>query len=173
MSPVIAWSAFAGAWLLVAGPVYQAALELSAEEIEREAIAAVQKEAEPPRVSTWWWLLPPVGYLLSRRQYRAYRRDVMTSLTRSQREQLVRFTDKANGWIFIALGAFLVAIADTWQVRELYGWPLWIYVLVVAGMIFACAFNTAFRMKRSDDMLHLNDAPAGDAGDAGQPAVSG
>jgi hypothetical protein len=101
-----------------AGPVYQAALELSAEEVEREAIAAAKKEVEPPRVSAWWWLLPPVGYLLSRRQRHAYRQDVMTALTRTQLEQLVRFSDKANAWIFIALGAFLVAIADTWKVRN-------------------------------------------------------
>jgi hypothetical protein len=33
----------------------------------------------------------------------------MTSLTRTQLEQLVRFADKASAWIFIALGAFLVA----------------------------------------------------------------
>jgi hypothetical protein len=169
-SEVIAWCAFAGAWLLVAGPVYQAALELSAEEIERGAIAAAKEQVEPPRVSAWWWLLPPVGYLLSRRQRRAYRRDVMTSLPRAQLEQLVRFSDKANGWIFIALGAFLVAIAGTWQIRELYEWPLWVYLLVVAGMIFACTFNTAFRMKRSHDVLNLSGAqPA----DAGEPATSG
>jgi hypothetical protein len=34
---------------------------------------------------------------------------------------------------------------------------------VIAGMIFACTFNTAFRMKRSHDVLHLNDIQAGDA----------
>jgi hypothetical protein len=152
-SEVIAWSAFAGAWLLVAGPVYQAALELTAEEVERDAISAAKDQVELPRMSAWWWLLPPVGYLLSRRQHRVYRVSVMTSLTRQQLEQLVRFADKANGWIFIALGAFLVAIADTWQIRELYRWPLWLYILVMAVMLFGCAFNTAVRMKRSHDIL--------------------
>jgi hypothetical protein len=170
MSEVIAWSAFAGAWLLVAGPVYQAALELTAEEVERDAIDAAKNRVELPRTSAWWWLLPPVGYLLSRRQHRAYRVSVMTSLTRTQLEQLVRFADKANGWIFIALGAFLVAIADTWQLREIYRWPLWLYVLVMAVMLFACAFNTAIRMKRSHDVLQQND---GEAAAAGQRATSG
>jgi hypothetical protein len=161
MSSFIAWSAAAGAWLLVAGPVYQAALELSAEEVEREAIAAAKDKVELPRTSAWWWLLPPVGYLLSRRQHRGYRQSVMTSLTRSQLEQLVRFADKANAWIFIALGAFLVAIAETWQLREIYRWPLWAYAAVVAVMLFACAFNTALRMKRSHDILNDTEDAAG------------
>ena len=169
MSSVIAWSAFAGAWLLVAGPVYQAALELTAEEVERDAIDAAKNRVEVPRTSAWWWLLPPVGYVLSRRRHRAYRVSVMTSLTRKQLEQLVRFADKANGWIFIALGAFLVAIADTWQIRELYHWPLWVYILLVAVMMFASAFNTAIRMKRSHDILGSAGSEAAVTGQRAAP----
>lgn len=157
MSPVIAWSAFAGAWLLVAGPVYQAALELTAEQVERDAISAAKDRVELPHMSAWWWLLPPLGYVLTRRQHRAYRVSVMSSLTRTQLEQLIRFADKANGWIFIALGAFLVAIAETWQLREIYDWPLWAYFLAVLVMLLSCAANTALRMKRSHDLLQAND----------------
>jgi hypothetical protein len=72
--------------------------------------------------------------------------------------------------IFIALGAFLVAIADTWQLREIYRWPLWVYILVVAVMLLASAFNTAIRMKRSHDILGQNDSQAAAAG---QRATSG
>jgi hypothetical protein len=40
MDQVIAWAGFLGAWLLVAGPLYQGALELSAEEVDREGMEA-------------------------------------------------------------------------------------------------------------------------------------
>lgn len=138
--------------------------------MEREAIETAKSRVELPRMSAWWWLLPPVGYVLSRRQHRGYRQSVMTSLTRKQLEQLIRFADKANGWIFIALGAFLVAIADTWQLREIYHWPPWVYILVMAVMLFASAFNTAIRMKRSHDILNSAD---GEAAATGQRARSG
>jgi hypothetical protein len=169
MSAVITWSAFAGAWLLVAGPVYQAALELSAELIEREIIETAKQQVPRPRFSSWWWLLPPVGYVLTRRVRRDYRNDVLTALTRTQREQLVRFSDKANAWIFIASGAFLAAVADTWHVREVYEWPLWVFFAVLVVMVFACTFNTAYRMKRSDDTLHLGDTQAAGAGQPTTP----
>jgi hypothetical protein len=41
MNQVIAWVGFLGAWLLVAGPLYQGALELREEEVDREGIAAL------------------------------------------------------------------------------------------------------------------------------------
>ena len=60
MESLIAWSGFLGAWLLVAGPIYQAVIELEAEAFERDAVAAVSAMVEPPpRTSAWWWLLPP------------------------------------------------------------------------------------------------------------------
>ena len=36
MNQVIAWAGFLGAWLLVAGPLYQGAIELREEEVDRE-----------------------------------------------------------------------------------------------------------------------------------------
>jgi hypothetical protein len=45
---VIAWARFAGAWLLVAGPLYQGSVELVELDLDREGIqgkaAAVQAE---------------------------------------------------------------------------------------------------------------------------------
>ena len=38
MSQMIAWAAFLAAWLLVAGPLYQGALELREEDVDREGI---------------------------------------------------------------------------------------------------------------------------------------
>jgi hypothetical protein len=116
----IAWAGFAGSWLLVAGPVYQAAIDFQAEDLERSAIRdAADATAKPPPFSRWWWLIPPVGYALQIRRSRADRRGVMTVLTSAQMELLVRFGNKATGWILISLGAFPVALTETWTLRGL------------------------------------------------------
>jgi hypothetical protein len=150
----IAWAGFAGSWLLVAGPVYQAAIDFQAEDIERDAIRdAADAAAKPPPFSRWWWLIPPVGYALQLRRSRAYRRSVMNILTHGQMEQLVRFGNKATGWILISLGAFLVALTETWTLRDVYDWPLAVYVLVVVVMLLASALYTAVRLRRTDHLM--------------------
>ena len=45
---LIAICGFVGGWLLVAGPVWQAALELAEEEIDQEAIEHVKQIVQPP-----------------------------------------------------------------------------------------------------------------------------
>ncbi len=150
----IAWAGFAGAWLLVAGPVYQAAIDFEAGDIERDMIRdAAESAAPPPPFSRWWWLIPPAGYALQLRRRRAYQRSVMNVLTNAQLEQLVRFGNKAAGWILISTGAFLIALTETWTLKNVYRWPLAVYVPVVAVMLLACALYTAVRLKRTDDII--------------------
>jgi hypothetical protein len=159
---VIAWAGFAGAWLLVAGPIYQAAIELAAEDIERDAIQeASLSAAAPDRPSGWWWLVPPVGYVLWMRRQRQHRRAIMSLLTPVQMEQLVRFGNKATAWIYISGGAFLVALAETWVLREDYRWPVAVYAAVIVVMLAACAANTALRLKRTRDMVPESAWPPG------------
>ena len=45
MNEVIAWVTFAGAWLLVAGPLYQGAVELDELDVDREAIEVIKASA--------------------------------------------------------------------------------------------------------------------------------
>ncbi|HEX3929817.1 MAG TPA: hypothetical protein VHW64_03885 [Nocardioides sp.] len=64
MEHVIAWAGSLGAWPLVAGPVYQAAIELHEEEVDRDALLATKDAVPRPRpLSGWWWLLPPIAFL--------------------------------------------------------------------------------------------------------------
>ncbi|MGH7241467.1 MAG: hypothetical protein ACREGB_04175, partial [Candidatus Saccharimonadales bacterium] len=61
METFVLWLGFIGAWLLFAGPIYQAALELQDEDIEMDRIRAAGRKVEKPAdVSVWWWLLPPI-----------------------------------------------------------------------------------------------------------------
>jgi hypothetical protein len=147
MNQVIAWVGFLGAWLLVAGPLYQGALELREEEVDREGIeASTARVPRPDPPSPWWWLLPPAVYLIRRHRGNAFRQAALAQLTQTQREQFASFINKAVGWFTVAVGAFLLAVEQTWQVIERYRWPVWLFWLLIVVMLGACVLNTALRM---------------------------
>lgn len=145
---MIAWARFAGAWLLVAGPLYQAAVELNELDVDREGIhgAAAAVHAARARPSAWWWLLPPVMYVLRHRWYQALRQDMLAQLTETQREQLARFQRKANGWFTVAGGATLLAVGESWQIVRDHDWPVWLFWVLVAVMLIAVVLATAVQM---------------------------
>jgi hypothetical protein len=148
MSVVILWATFAGTWLLVAGPLYQGSAELAELEFDREGIrgraAAVQVAQRRP--SPWWWVLPPVMYLLQRRWYRAVQRAVLPQLTQAQREQMTSVQSKSVGWFTVAAGATLLGAGETWQIVRHYGWPVWVFWLLFVVMLAAAVLNTAVLM---------------------------
>jgi hypothetical protein len=111
MHELIAWCGFLGAWLLFAGPIYQASLELRELEVQREDIeAATEGISQPPPVSAWWWLVPPVKYVFERRRNRAFRRDVMQALPPRELEGLITYLNKATGWLMVGAGGLLIAV---------------------------------------------------------------
>jgi hypothetical protein len=149
MNEVIIWAQFAGAWLLVAGPLYQGSIELDELDIDREGIEGVKRSAigaAPGRPSPWWWLLPPVMYVLRRRWLRAFRQAALAQLTDAQLEQMASFRSKATGWYTVASGAFLLAAGETWEVTRHYDWPVWVFWALMVVMLLACLLNTAIRM---------------------------
>jgi hypothetical protein len=145
---VIAWITFAGAWLLVAGPLYQGSVELTQLDFDREGIqgkvAAVPVAAGRP--SAWWWLVPPVMYVLRRRWYKSRRQAMLAQLTDTQREQMTSFQSKATGWFTVAAGATLLAAGETWRVVQYHGWPVWLFWVLVVVMLAAAVLNTAVQM---------------------------
>jgi hypothetical protein len=161
MPELIAWCGFFGAWLLVAGPIFQAAVELQEETFERDAFAEAVSSAPPQApISQRWLFLPPVYYAKSTARRRRERDAVVGALTRDQREQLIGFMSKARGWLIVAGGAFLIAIKETWELHEVYEWPVAVFwVLVVVATIAAPAY-TAWQMVRIDRALGTGkDAP--------------
>ena len=158
MSQVMAWAGFLGAWLLVAGPLYQGALELREEDVDREGMeASIAGVPRPEPPSPWWWLLPPVMYVLHRRWARAYRQATFAQLTGLQREQFISFRNKATGWFTVAGGAALLAAGETWHLAEHYDWPVWLFWLLIAVMLTLAVLNTAIRMISDERTRH----PAG------------
>jgi len=148
---VIVWVTFAGAWLLVAGPLYQGSVELNELDVDREGIqdkvvAAQAAQAAQDRPSAWWWLLPPVMYVLHRRWYRELRHSMLAQLTQAQREQLTSFQSKATGWFTVAGGATLLAVGETWQLVEHFDWHVWVFWLLIVVMLTAAVLTTAVLM---------------------------
>ena len=154
MDAVIAWVAFVGSWLLFAGPVYQASLELQEEGLERDRFERVTAGVPNPEpISAWWWLLPPVRYVLERRRWKDHRRTMMTALTVAQRKQLIQYLNKTTGWLFVAFGGFLIAVKETWELSERYEWPMWVFFVLVVAVAAVCLTYTATQMAQSDRMV--------------------
>lgn len=158
MDVFIHWAGFAGAWLLVAGPLFQAATELRDEDLDREQFEKVKTGLpDQERISSWWWLLPPVAYYKNRKSNDAYQKAVMAAMPAAAREQFVGFMNKANGWFTVAAGAFLIALKETWELAEVYELPTLLYFASVIVLSIAAVANTVVRLVRADEMLHLDD----------------
>ena len=158
MNVVIVWAEFLGAWLLVAGPLYQGSVELDELDLDREGIEGIKvtaiQAARDQRPSAWWWLLPPVMYVLRRRWARAFREASAAQLSDTQREQLTVFRSKATGWFTVAAGAALLAAGETWQVTEHYRWPAWAFWLLLVIMIAVSVLYTASQMIGAQHARH-------------------
>ena len=154
MNVVIAWCLFAGSWLLVGGPLYQAAIELHELDMDREGFAAIASQLPRPKMpSAWWWLLPPVMYFLARHANEQNQRAIFAAMNDTQREQFISFRNKAAGWLTVALGATLLAIGETWDITEHYEWPQWVFWALIVFMMASAVLNTALRMLGSDHAL--------------------
>ena len=157
---LIAFCGFVGAWALVIGPVWQAAIELREEDVDEEIFKEARAATpEPPKVSAWWWLLPPVAYYKQSRRQNETRRLMMEALPQEQREITISFLNKANGWLIVALGAFLIAVKETWELIEILHWPAWVFwVLIVLVPILAIA-NAVRRIILTEHVLHPEMGP--------------
>ena len=155
MTYVIGVCGFVGAWFLVAGPIWQAAIELNEQELDREGMTAIQAAIpKPSNISRWWWLVPPLAYFLNNWRMRGYRRQFMDALRPDQLEQSVAFFNKANAWIVVAIGGALLATKETWELSELLHLPLWAFIVAIVVCAFLCVFYTVVRMTSTARMLH-------------------
>ena len=158
---LIAWSGFLGAWLLVAGPLFQAAVELDVEGDRRAGLTRATRAVGPqPPLSPWWWLLPPVAYVLQRRRQRAYRQQVFEALTADEVEDFVEFGNVATGWAMVALGALFIAVKETYELVEVYDWPGGVFAGLLVVMLVLAAANTVVRVRRAHHLVARRAAVA-------------
>lgn len=93
MSAVVSLLSLAGVWLVFAGAVYQATLELRAEVAARELFVAGRKllVVQRPEVSRWWWLVPPVRMVLMRAHVERAQAALFESLSATEYATLVGY----------------------------------------------------------------------------------
>ena len=60
----------------------------------------------------------------------------------------LNFRDVLNGWAYVAAGAALIAVKETWELHEAYEWPEWVFWALIVG--------DAGRLRR----LHAGPLPA-------------
>jgi len=154
MHELILWCGFLGAWLLVAGPIYQAVLELRDEDVERDRIAEVAHTVgRPTPISPWWWLLPPAAYFINKARSDRYRREVMARLSDEDFAAFLSFTNKAAGWLMVGAGGSLIAAKETWELVEGLEWATWVFWLLVVVMLLISAGHAAARSARERDLI--------------------
>lgn len=153
MNEVILWFGFVGAWFLVAGPVHQAAVELHDQQIDRDRLADVGRGVpKPAAVSAWWWLIPPVKYVLERRSSKAYRAEVFDALAPEDRADFVDYMNKATGWLFVGFGGICIAAKETWELLEHHEQHVWLWVVIMVVLAFGSAAYAAATVGRADEM---------------------
>ncbi|HEY4225462.1 MAG TPA: hypothetical protein VGM70_06580 [Pseudolysinimonas sp.] len=160
MSHAIAIVAFLGAWLLFAGPLFQAYLELGAEEVDQASWEAADKAIPKPEgFSLWWWLLPPVAWFKQQARNRRHQQDVLKALDPHITEQAVSFFNKANGWLIVAGGASLLGVKETWELVETWDWPVWIFWVLIVLCPLLCVAYLVTRFVQSERMLGHEKPP--------------
>jgi len=158
METFILWVGFAGAWLLFAGPTYQAAVELQEEDLANDRIkAAGENVAKPPRVSPWWWLLPPVKIYLEKKRSVAYQRMYIRAQLPQDAEAIIAFRNKAYGWMLVAVGGLCIAIKETYDLTEHHAWSHGLFWAITATMAIASIANTVVQLARSKRALSLDN----------------
>ena len=154
METFILWAGFAGAWLLFAGPIYQAALELKEEDIEIDRIKAAGASIPKPKtVSVWWWLLPPMKMLLEQRRSRKYRRVYIESLLPEDIESLISFMNKATAWLLVATGGLCIALKETYELSEHAHWNDYIFWPLVIILVLLSVLHVIARLSRSKNII--------------------
>jgi hypothetical protein len=146
---VIAWCGFLGAWLLFAGPLDQAVREVEDQEFEHESLEeAKARVGEPPPISNWWLLLPPVWWILRQRRESIYRHLVGEAMDDQDLLAFLTIKDVLSAWLYVAAGASLIAVKETWELHEAYEWPEWAFWLLVVGTLSICTGLTVSRTLR-------------------------
>jgi hypothetical protein len=153
---------FVGAWLLVAGPLQQAAMELRQEDARVQRIHAVHAAVPAPRpVSVWWWLLPPVKVVLDRRRGARHKQAFFERLEHEDAEAVLEYLNAANAWLFVSGGACLLAFKETLNLVERFEAPTWAFWAGCVVLPLACIGNVIVRTKRTQQLTewhsHLGD----------------
>jgi hypothetical protein len=153
MQLALIFGRFFGSWLLVFGPVYQAAIELTGQDVAFDRIRSLAKSVVPKKASAWWWLLPPVKMVLDRHYLNQAREQSLRTMGHGELAAFLAFSNKALGWMYVGGGGLLLAFCETQElvVRFSLGIAGWIGINVL--LFTLCVMSTRFRIKRTGEFL--------------------
>lgn len=171
---VLLWAGCIGAWLLFAGPIYQAAIELRDQNITRDDLEDLEDRlalVSPAAVNRWWWLVPPVAYVQNRRRNRKWFDGLTEAISADEYVRLQRYQNKANGWLIVACGALLVACYQTAAVKDLHNWSWFTYAVVLVVAFLASVGYTVYQLgqERRFSRVFTGGGADGADGAAGEP----
>jgi len=156
METFFEWLAFIGAWLLFAGPIYQAALKLQDEDIEFDRIRAAGSKIErPPKVSSWWWILPPIKFYKELKRGNINRQSIIKALPSEDVEAIISFNSKATAWLMVAVGGLCVACQESYTLTQHNKWNNIVLLLLIVGMFGLSILNLVSRLNRAKEIKNL------------------
>jgi hypothetical protein len=132
--------------------------EVEDNEFEHDALTEAASHVEkPPQVSGGWLLLPPVWWVRRRRRESAYRHLVSEAMDDRDLLAFLNFRDILSGWAYVAAGASLIAVKETWELHEAYEWPEWVFGALIVAMLLFCVGTTRLRHHHRQDRPAVDD----------------
>jgi hypothetical protein len=152
--------------MLFAWPLYQGALELASDTDVWSTLHEAGKNVEPlPDISPWWWLIPPVRRFLERRRIKRMIALYSKNIKEDQKDLVREFGKTATGWFYVALGGWLLALSETYDMAQDHHWSGWALFGVIVVLTAASQLNTQVRLhlgrpnqdSTHEDGIHTDD----------------
>lgn len=151
LADIVALLGVVGAWLLFAGPIYQAALELREYDAAKERLRRSSASTEIGAPLAWGWsLLLPVKLVVEWQRRTRARERWMSTLSSADHAAIVLFVHKATGWSLVAAGAWLLALVHTYELGLAHGAGGLALAILVAGATAASVGWCGWRLRRRD-----------------------
>ena len=142
---------FLGEWFLFSFPLLQGSLELS----EQTDVIGHYKESagQYPKVSPWYWLLPPLKVYLERERVKKMLKS--GSFSGVDKRQLRIFSMRATAWFYVAMAGAFNGIGKTKEVLEHFHWSesAWVFWSINGVMLILGIANVIIRLRISKQKL--------------------
>lgn len=136
---------FGGVWLLYIFPLYQGALELS--EPSKMLSRFKHKQKKYPKISPWYWLIPPLKISKEKQRGIKILQDHLTS--QKEMDRLFRYFNKAVAWYYIAIAGVLNGIVATRELLLTFDCDsLWAVVLVSVILVIIGFYHIHYRLNK-------------------------
>ena len=82
-----------------------------------------------------------------RRRAAIYQHQIGEALPRQDLLAFLTVKDILNAWLYVAVGAALIGVKETWELHEEYEWPESVFFGLVVLMVVLCVGATQIRAR--------------------------